>query len=400
MSNYLIKLKPTGKYFFGGDMTFSVGKTSRKKNDKKLTAKEEKQIKYNTQYSSYIINSEKFPQQTSLLGMLRFLLLRNNPKVFDGNKIIGDKGIVSNLIGKNSFRANDGEINEFGKIKELSPCFLLREFEQDNKLVSRMVTRLPMDYGFEKVVLSKNNNLSYNDNNINLGTITRKDEKGEPKPYSAKDGISTRYGHNDGTIFDENEIFIEDQRIGISRNIETGKTEDDALFKQVNYRLADEFCFAFYAMIEMDITPYSNQIVSLGADSSQFVIQITNMDDADVLPHVALPVSNVPTEGCCGKIVLTSPSIIDVEKAKLPDFAMAETIPFKYMKTEISRTTSYHRLSGIEHSEKEELFQTGSVFYFKSQENCINFKKELDKRIDFRQIGYNYYQEYTFILTT
>ena len=64
MSNYLITLTPTGRFFFGGDMTFKVGRKD--KNE------------FNEQFSSYIIKSAMFPQQTSLLGMLRFLILSND----------------------------------------------------------------------------------------------------------------------------------------------------------------------------------------------------------------------------------------------------------------------------------------------------------------------------------
>ena len=69
MSKYIIKLIPTGRFFFGGDMTFTIGK--QKETDKSKGEKDSYQI-YNEEFSSYIISSLKFPQQTSLLGMLRF----------------------------------------------------------------------------------------------------------------------------------------------------------------------------------------------------------------------------------------------------------------------------------------------------------------------------------------
>ena len=61
---YLVTLKPIDKFFFGGDMTFAIPEGN----------KERKEA--NRSFSSYIIRSMPFPQQTSLLGMLRFLLLR------------------------------------------------------------------------------------------------------------------------------------------------------------------------------------------------------------------------------------------------------------------------------------------------------------------------------------
>ena len=102
MSKYLVTLTPTGKFFFGGDMRFGIN-----------GEKEE--------FSSYIIESLKMPQQTSLLGMMRFLLLSNS-NLFDiaGNVIKGEDEDVKNLIGAGSFAVtNDGKSNTFGKIKSL-----------------------------------------------------------------------------------------------------------------------------------------------------------------------------------------------------------------------------------------------------------------------------------------
>lgn len=404
MSNYLIKLKPIGKFFFGGDMTFFVGRAKKPIKGEVLSAKEEEEVKFNAQYSSYIIKSEKFPQQTSLLGMLRFLLLRNykDHVLFDisKNKIKeGMVGEVERVIGTSSFIAKeDGSTNKYGLIEKISPCFLMKG---DN-----IITRLPMDYSLETIDLSTCNTLSYNDSSIALKEVLteEKDKDDKYKKYSAKDGFSVRYGFvskdekgkDEVTIYDEKEIFIEDQRIGISRNIETGKTEENALYKQINYRLADDFCFAFFASIDIDdITPYNNQIVLLGADSSQFVIQIDSLNgeeaNAKNLPEISLPSSNVSVaDGYC-KVVLTSPTIVDKEKAKLADFAITETIPFKYMKTRVDQKEEYHRLSGIKHSDKVELFQTGSVFYFRSENKATVFIQEIEEHKEFRQIGYNHF---------
>lgn len=409
MSNYLIKLIPTGKFFFGGDMTFSVGAKERPKNWNSKPEEEKERIRQqiddNTRYSSYIIKSEKFPQQTSLLGMLRFLLLRNDSSLFDGYKIIGE---VKDLIGEKSFTSNGGNRNNYGKIQDLSPCFLMNG---DN-----IITRLPMDYGLETIDLSAGNLLSYNNNPINLSKIVSgKKDNGDEIKYSAKDGLSIRYGYvskkENGedivTIYDDSEIFIEDQRIGISRNIATGKTEDNALYKQVSYRLADDFCFAFYAKINIDdIKPFNNQVVLLGADSSQFVIQIKEEEIRDI----SLPETNVSVKGSFCKVVLTSPTLIDKETAKIADFAITETIPFKCMQTmqtsteTTKKTDNYDRVKGgIAYSERYELYQTGSVFYFSTSDRFESFQKHfIDKEnkenpragkdADFHQIGYNHFQ--------
>lgn len=401
MSSYLIKLTPVGKFFFGGDMTFSVGVHERPKNGGKMTEEEQKQLEYNTRYSSYIIKSEKFPQQTSLLGMLRFLLLRNSHDLFDVDKNIikeGKREEIKNLIGEKGFTSSDNDDrkeenpeNSFGKIKKISSCFLMKGYKDKDEKIPNIVTKLPMDYDLKKIDVSATSSLSYNDNQIYLSkVVSGEKENGDEVLYSAKDGISTRFGNGKET-YENSDIFIEDERIGINRDIQTGHTENNALFKQVNYRLAAGFCFAFYAEIDIAneiIKDYSNQVVSLGADNSQFVVQISPA----VFQQPTIPPSNVTTKGCYGKIVLTSPALIDKDTVKQADFAIAETIPFKFMQTTID-LKSYHRLSGsIQHSKKTFLFQTGSVFYFRLSDGFESFKSGLEKRKDFQQIGYNQYQ--------
>ncbi|MEI6411943.1 MAG: hypothetical protein WCR52_21305, partial [Bacteroidota bacterium] len=51
-----IRLIPAGQFYFGGERNFSFGE------------KEDS--------SNYLVKSNYFPQQTGLLGMLRFVLLR------------------------------------------------------------------------------------------------------------------------------------------------------------------------------------------------------------------------------------------------------------------------------------------------------------------------------------
>ena len=149
MSKYLIKLKPIGKYFFGGDMTFEVGDKSNKD--------------YNSKYSSYIIVSNKFPQQTSLLGMLRYLLLTKSPEVFSLVKNqITNKSDAANVIGQASFsvmpdhKLDEKQDSRFGKIVSIGPCFLLHEYSKEDGLVEEYFLSAPKDY---QLIISFENSL-------------------------------------------------------------------------------------------------------------------------------------------------------------------------------------------------------------------------------------------------
>ncbi len=386
-NTYLITLTPTGKFFFGGDMTFEV--RSKDKN------KKEDDEKFNSKFSSYIIRSNKFPQQTSLLGMLRFLILRNDETVFDANtQSIKDRAKASKLIGEKSFENSYKKV-AFGKIEQLHPCFLQKDgqtiqyLERDHKF--------KVEFGDVKGISNKSSN------ELTIPAIDG---------YDSKDSIASLY-LIDGVEIPESDIFIEDVSNGINRDIETGKTDDNALFKQICYRFNTklyrykeqsydkdrkrekdnsgnvmftpcQYRFAFYA--EMDLTEeevknYNGQLVSVGGDNSQFVIGIKQTDAP----------KTEETKGT--KVVLESPAYLTKEDLENVRFAITDTIPFKCMKTETKDVKSYNKRNQMYgYSKSLSLYDRGSVFYFNDENKAKGFTEKLKAHADFYQIGYNHYQ--------
>ena len=202
MNNYLITLTPVGRFFFGGDMTFSV--------------KDNKE--HNEKYSSYIIESNPFPQQTSLLGMLRFLILSNDSEAFDMDKqeikaVAKERenqelSYVEKLIGATSFvlTENNAEQN-FGKIRNLSSCIL--QMSQDG---SNWENLLPTPPVFEKSVnFATATEASLNGKTILLPTINN---------YDAKEWYEALFSSSDNSIqLKSSDIFCKDQRIGIEKGM-------------------------------------------------------------------------------------------------------------------------------------------------------------------------------------
>lgn len=339
--NYLITLKPIDKFFFGGDMTFTLdGKES--------------------SFTSYIIESNYFPQQTSLLGMLRFLILRNSSYFEDGHiKKDAYPGVCS-LIGEQSFRKEG--TNDFGVIKSLSNCFIRKGNE---------------NLSFKPFV-------DFSDRYSRINTCYYGNSaKIIPFGYDAKQGY--RKTLNDGTIL--NNVFVEDLRLGINREIVSGKVCDNSLYKQVNYRFADEqYRFAFYAEIDESIKleDYSKQIVSVGADNSQFVIEI---DEGKAVQE------EKNDDGLF--VTLQSPAFLQKEDVDIAQFAVTELIHFNYLHTNVNTTKQYHRTSesGIDLLPNSfQLYDSGSVFYFKDAASKNQFIQKLNESSNFVQIGYNKYK--------
>lgn len=403
---YTITLTPVDKFFFGGDMTFQVGNNE--------------EDEFNTQYSSYIIQSSRFPQQTSLLGMLRFLILRNAGVSIFANNRITDKVAAAGLIGGRSFVVNnsnepniDGiyEQDSFGKIKSISHVRILRGGKE--------LEFAPL-FGSLESIGSQNG--TYNFGQLKVYDIT-KDQ------YYAKDGLETLLIPTSDyhTFFNDyfsimkkrkdikekikekvkkdedlprppyllGDIFIEDRRIGISRNIISGKTDDGALFKQISWRFNNkvvEHCFVFDAIVEdIDLTDnkYNGQLVSVGADNSQFILRVIKKEEV----KEAVNQDNKVYDGATA-VILLSPAFL--KRSEVRDntiFAVTQLMPFRFLESVMAKTESYHILSrNLTRSARYELYAPGTVFYLGNYGQRKAFIKALNAKQDFRQIGYNEYK--------
>lgn len=358
MNKYIVKLIPTGRFFFGGDMTFSISGDGNKS--------------HNEKFSSYIIRSLKFPQQTSLLGMLRFLLLSNDSQVFDtsSQKII-HKGEAENLIGKQSFTVNNPthEENVFGKIKSIGSCFLYKDKE--------CYYQAPFDYTWE--MNSYEVQASLNGKSVSIPSI-----KVGKKEYTSKTGIDKCFLSKSGNVLKEEDVFQEDGRIGIRKGI-NGKTEDEAFYKQIGYRLKNECCFVFDVEVsDIDLTDskYNGQLVSVGADSSMFIIQIEKGSiDVD------LPSSYNKKNKDWEKIVLLADTYLPNTDLEKVNYAISEIKPFRFISTTIENK-SYHIMHNLhDRSKRYNLFAAGSVFLVK---DAASFKMVVEEKREFVQIGYNH----------
>ena len=387
MSKYQITLTPVDKFFFGGDMMFQVGAKDLPKNWNEITDENErarikKQVEGNTRYSSYIIQSSLFPQQTSLLGMLRFLILRNDEDVFKEGQIV-NKDRAKEMIGERSFTVNMNghDENHFGLIKSLSHVQIRRETGEGN------VSYLEYAPLFGELDFAKTSSGTYNMKDVCIPGLTEKE-------YKAKDGLSAKltdgnnfYDFVQGKDPQKEGVFIEDRRIGIARNIRTGKVEDAALFKQISYRFNNKnasYCFVFDAEVDdsFKLEDYSGHLVSIGADNSQFVIGISkNVDSARDMASMN------------NAVCLLSPTFLTRAEAQTAKFAITRLMPFRFLKSEMDAVKSYHILSGnLTRSERYELYAPGSVFYFESKDQKEAFTGLIESKKEFRQIGYNEYK--------
>ena len=95
---YKINLKPLDWFFFGGEHTFNNGENE-----------------------SYIARSNHMPQQTTLLGMVRYQLLKQKGLLYRGDKDcdLKKKTNIDTIIGTSSFDIEADKSQSFGAIKSL-----------------------------------------------------------------------------------------------------------------------------------------------------------------------------------------------------------------------------------------------------------------------------------------
>lgn len=369
MSNYLIRLKPLGKFFFGSDQTFQVGS--------------DEQDRFNRAYASYIIESNLFPQQTSLLGMLRYLLLTLSPEsVFSDNRIKNPQK-AETLIGSTSFQVTGNE-NNFGCIKSLGPCLLMQQ--EDIWLPA------PKDYLFRlKFSTEKRPEVSYNGLKLRLPEIRVWNEKeGTKENYNVKKEYDTLYINlKTGSTCKTEAIFQKDTRIGINKNY-YGKSGEKGFYKQISYQLKDGFHFAFTADVDFDLSSCQHKLVSLGADGSRFILSAEKLeqDSPNMLTYPASQLEN-PQEAV--RVVLLSDTRLQPKDTHSAIFNIAETKPFRFLNSS-SKTNNYHILGGdvTRSREKYYLYEKGSVFYFTDSKQAATFIEKVHEQKDFHQIGYNY----------
>ena len=411
MSKYLIRLTPIGKFFFGGEIGFQVGAD---KNDD-----------HNKSFSSYIIQSNYFPQQTSLLGMLRFLILSNSEAFDKSSQKIKNAENAKKIIGESSFAVKEShERSDFGEIKNISQCFL--QIKKAGKEWENLILA-PADYGYsitiDEKLISYINGKKKSISKIEVFSKPKnKHDKKVEKLFSAKEGLSTQFlsyeGKHSPLIIDD--IFIEDIRIGINRNIKTGETEENDLFKQISYRFnnkkiirtklidADlketerieeipqhEYSFAFVAEVENDLKKYDKQIISIGGDNSQFIFNVKSFNDETVLDLCRKDVKINENYNCYGKVVLKSPTYITQDELNLSCFAIADTISFRFLESNVSAKNYSILHTAVRRSNtKYSLYKAGSVFYFSEKNLMDDFVIAIEAKQDFRQIGYNQYQQF------
>lgn len=404
MSRYLVTLKPVEAFFFGGERTFEFYDENNKK-----------------ELQNNIIKSSMFPQQTSILGMLRKEILNIEGLIKENwDYSDSDKEKIKKYIGSESFNINKKE-QDFGIIKKISPVFLARihngkynfimkvpkDHDKSNIYNLAHKVYLPIKCIRKKETFNKVKSLEkirrYTPLKFSESSKCRCNFAKEvyiPSNYISKKGISNNFVNiENGEIIKSEDIFKIDDYIGIKLN-EQKITKKDSLFRLIkykfncNYKKDINFMFAF--TVELDesifdknekIDGYKN-VVSLGGEGSYFYINFKKVD-YNIVEKIKFLKYNCKNE-FYKKIVLLSDTYINKEVyMKYCDYSIAESIDFK----NIGRN-SYEKMKGsyyknfTKSKHKYSFLERGSVLFVK-KDNYREFLKSIDNK-NLKKIGYNY----------
>ena len=309
---YLVTLSPLEPFLFGGDNTF--GKLGDEIN------------------GTYLVKSRQFPQQSAILGMLKKEIMTQNnllTRQLKGEWVEPkNKQKAENLVGVEKFDIFSKSIQNFGKIKNISPIFFIKNDEIFIKKVD--IDSFDFEDGVLKGYKSK---IDIYDNFINIST-------------------------NEKLTSDD--IF---KPIEKTANKKGG--EENSLFKKTSYLLNDNFKFAFYLDCDCDL---KNSIITLGADRSSFKMEVK--EDNSTLNY----------EDKKAYLTLISDAYITLSLKDNCDFAISSEISYQNLQNQ----KHAFKHNEFKKSDKVYLYEKGSVIINPSQALIDDLNNK-----NLQQIGYN-----------
>lgn len=397
---WLIRLRPLEPFYFGGANNFSAGSDPYKVN--------------------YLSRSNYFPQQTSLLGMLRYCLLEQAGKLPLSNN---NRPSAKALIGAESFHshpipspaaATGTPVSAYGKIIRLSPVFIQRVVSNPDGTFStaQCIFRNANEH-FEYDKAAHTLQLAKKPVEVSFNRNVWQPYHAPEAPFSGKNAPEpTLVDALDGTIlpldYDKEKkkgLFIEDWRVGIVK-----KDREEAFYKQCFYRFASpasggSYCFAFYAELDTTVT-LTDAIVQLGGDRSSFALNaVVAKAGNDPLTEPATFYGNLfqqKGDRSLDKLVLLSDSRVNAMLFSHLQFGVTNGQPFRNNRASVDTTQRYGPLAAKgrlterflqsidvpQRGQAHYLLAAGSVLY---TTDIPRLKVELDKFPHFQTIGYNHY---------
>lgn len=398
MTDYLVTFRPLGDYSFGSDRHFSfVGKNNYSKDE----------------YAPYFIRTNRVPEQSTVFGMIRYLILVSNgiqlkqDFQYDGNT----RNDIEALIGVKSFSLNGG-VKDFGKIGKISPIFLRKNskeivipnpfnnkqgkegIDQFEPIILEEEFTLPTSFG--KIALPKSKEYNpkegYGDGYYNIDTghleavedifrtkvatgvrrVTQNDlGKLKQNIRDLCKSFVNEYMKQDVSSLDRNsnlsltefinnfmdllEKYNKGEKNHFQEELEKlyKNFDADRLFKREVHQLHKGYEFAVYVKVNGDIT-LKDSIVPMGQKGTLFKVSVEESEnnlESKITEHFQ---KHTP-QGQTWQYCLSDVCLLDDVKG----FAILEEKLVRQLHTDLRK----NRLKGLDLQGSSLLYKAGSVFY-------------------------------------
>ena len=339
MTTYLVTFTPLEPYAFGLERNFSfIDGTAQK------------------EYHPYFVKTSPIPEQTALLGTLRYLLLEENKLLkrdFDYAGLAQEQ-----CIGRKSFQFDSFTSQSFGLIQNISPLFLLKS---DNEVIIPN----PMNNIGGKGLFSPMK-LETEEFRSSMGKISfpfKKKEGTDELQYNPKDGHAS--GYYNITAGKVESPFQTTVLVGNRKNKPAGASDEDAFFKREVHCLLEGMQFAIYVTVNDSkdygfLNPDKTYLAKMGQKKSLFKVCIKeeeNKLEEQVREHLEAQTPHGMTwYYALSDCRFSSP-------ISYPGFAITEKKSLRNLQTTYKKQSNV--TENITKSQQFNLFQRGSVFYEK-----------------------------------
>jgi len=308
---YLLTFAPVNRFFFGSSRSFA---------------------------ESFYAESMKFPQPATLLGCLRYTILRQygiDPRKCNGRPDPQDERVKQLTGTSEGFDLEGG--GDFGMIERLSPAFVVQCNEEG--VVEDILFPLPADIeksgGFYRYISYKKEHsvLSYySGRKKEFALVSDKDPKLPSLESFGGRGFWSAYTESRqipvDAVVDGADVFIAHNSIGIgcsNKDAGSGKLYfkktivEHQFYTKIDYSLHERFSLGIIVWLKSE-GAIKDGIVQMGGERSTFQMRLHRIDDDSLLSH---PLVKVLMGGDCSlaesmktctldeKIIALSPLILD-----------------------------------------------------------------------------------------
>ena len=397
MTEYLVTFKPLGDYSFGSDRRFSFAGRNNYSAD---------------EYAPYFIRTNRVPEQSTVFGMIRYLILVSNgielnqDFQYDGNT----RNKIEALIGEKSFSLN-GSVQHFGKLEKISPIFLLKNSEEivipnpfNNKqgkegieqFAPMILEEIKVSTSFGEISLPKSKEYNPKEGygngyyNINTGCLEAIEDIFRTKVATGVRRVTQNDLQNlKINIRDLCESFVNDAMKQGGSNLDSNSNlsltefindfmdlldehnkreknlfqeelekliknfDADRLFKREVHQLQKDYEFAVYVKVKDGII-LKDGIVPMGQKGTLFKVSVKESKD-NLESKITEHFQKQTPQGQTWQYCLSDVCLVD----DVQNFAILEEKLVRQLHTDLSK----NRLKGLDLQGSSLLYKAGSVFY-------------------------------------